>query len=49
PEQLDNEINNQNAWLVCDPTNTNVFDYDEEEQWLKALELCSSQMLSNYL
>lgn len=49
PEQLDNEINNQNAWLVCDPTNNSVFDYDEEEQWLKALELCSSQMLSNYL
>ena len=24
-------------------------DYDEEEQWLKALELCSQQMLSNYI
>ncbi len=48
-DQLDNEINNQHAWLVCDPTSSNVFDYDEEEQWLKALELCSQQMLSNYI
>jgi len=48
-DQLDNEINNQHAWLMCDPVATNVFDYDEEEQWLKALELCSQQMLSNYI
>ena len=48
-DQLDTEINNQNAWLTCDPTNTNVFDYDEEEQWLKALELCSQQMLAEYI
>lgn len=48
-DQLDNEVNNQNAWLTCDPTNTNIFDYDEEEQWLKALELCSQQMLSDYI
>lgn len=48
-DQLDTEVNNQNAWLTCDPTNTNVFDYDEEEQWLKALELCSQQMLSEYI
>jgi len=48
-DQLDNEINNQHAWLVCDPTSSNVFDFDEEEQWLKALELCSQQMLSNYI
>ena len=48
-DQLDNEINNQHAWLVCDPTSSNVFDFDEEEQWLKELELCSQQMLSNYI
>ena len=48
-DQLDNEINNQHAWLVCDPTSSNVFDFDEEEQWLKALVLCSQQMLSNYI
>ena len=47
-DQLDNEINNQHAWLVCDPTSSNVFDFDEEEQWLKAFELGSQQMLSNY-
>lgn len=52
PEQLDNEINNQNAWLICDPSESidkSVFDFDGEEQWLKALELCSQQMLSNYI
>ena len=48
-DQLDNEVNNQHAWLIADPTTVNVFDYDEEEQWLKALELCSQQMLSNYI
>ena len=47
--QLDNEINNQHPWLLCYPTSSNVFDFDEEEQWLKALELCSQQMLSNYI
>jgi len=49
PEQLDMEVNNQHAWLVCDPAPNCVFDYDQEEQWLKALELCSSQILSNYI
>jgi putative transcriptional regulator len=49
PEQLDTEINEQHAWLTCDPANHCVFDYDQEEQWLKALELCSSQILSNYI
>ena len=48
-EQLNVEVHDQNAWLLCDPTDTSVFDYNEEEQWLKGLELCSQQMLSNYI
>ncbi len=48
-EQLNVEVNDQNAWLICDPTDTSVFDFNEEEQWLKGLELCSQQMLSNYI
>ncbi len=48
-EQLNVEVNDQNAWLICDPTDTSVFDFNEGEQWLKGLELCSQQMLSNYI
>ena len=48
-EQLNVEVNDQNAWLICDPNDTSVFDFNEEEQWLKGLELCSQQMLSNYI
>lgn len=48
-EQLNVEVHDQNAWLICDPTDTSVFDFNEEEQWLKGLELCSQQMLSNYI
>lgn len=48
-EQLNVEVHDQHAWLLCDPTDTSVFDYNEEEQWLKGLELCSQQMLSNYI
>mgnify|MGYP006126969825 FL=1 len=48
-EQLHAEVQANNAWLICDPTATSVFDYNEEEQWLKGLELCSQQMLSNYI
>lgn len=48
-EQLNVEVHDQNAWLLCEPTDTSVFDFNEEEQWLKGLELCSQQMLSNYI
>lgn len=48
-EQLNAEVQGNNAWLICDPTATAVFDFNEEEQWLKGLELCSQQMLSNYI
>lgn len=54
PEQLDMEIRGQfpynktHQWLTADPTEDILFEYDGEEQWNKALELYSSQMIDYY-
>ena len=47
-DQLANEIK-QGAWLFAQPNNHSVFDFNEEEQYLKALELCSKQTFSKYI
>ena len=47
-EQLANEVK-QGAWLFANPTNHSIFDYNEDEQYLKALELCSKQTFSKYI
>ena len=47
-DQLANEIK-QKAWLLAQPNNHSVFDFNEEEQYLKALELCSKQTFSKYI
>ena len=47
-DQLAQEIK-QGAWLSAKPTSHSVFDYNEDEQYLKALELCSKQTFSKYI
>ncbi len=47
-EQLASEIR-QGAWLSAKPTSHSVFDYNEDEQYMKALELCSKQTFSKYI
>jgi len=52
--QLDMEIKGQfpyskeHQWLTADPTEDIIFGYDGEEQWNKALELCSKQTIDSY-
>jgi putative transcriptional regulator len=54
PGQLDMEIKGQfpyneaHEWLTVDPTEDILFEYDGEEQWNKALELYSQQMIDYY-
>lgn len=51
PDQLDMELkgqfpyNKSHQWLIADPTEEILFNYDGEEQWNKALELYSQQMI----
>ncbi len=54
PRQLDAEMNGtfpykmENRWLTCDPSDSIMFEYDGEEQWNRALNLATSQMVDNY-
>lgn len=54
PGQLDMEIKGQfpynrtHQWLTADPDEDTIFGYDGEEQWNKALELYSAQMIDFY-
>ena len=48
-QQLAREIQ-ERAWLVLDkPSNHSIFDYNGDEQYLKAVDLCSKQTFSKYL
>lgn len=54
PGQLDLELNGQfpytaaHSWLTCDANDDIMFNYDGEEQWKAAVELCSHQMINTY-
>jgi len=39
----------EESWLICDPTDDIIFNYSAEEQWKKAVDLCSQQMINSYL
>lgn len=49
PGQLESEIKNKRpSWLTTDADISIIFDYDGEDQWEKALELCSRKMFDQY-
>jgi putative AlgH/UPF0301 family transcriptional regulator len=54
PGQLDLELagrfpyNSVNSWLTADSNDSIVFEYDGDEQWHKAVELSSQQMINHY-
>ena len=54
PGQLHAEINGQQpfqpdkSWLTLQPTDSIMFEYDGEEQWQRAIEMSSKQMINQY-
>jgi putative transcriptional regulator len=54
PGQLDMELKGappyrpENSWLLANATDSILFDYDNEMQWKKAVELSSRQMINQY-
>jgi len=55
PGQLDMEMKGQfpydqtHRWLTATPSEDIIFNYDGEDQWDKALELCSQQTISQWI
>lgn len=39
----------ENSWLTCEANDHILFNYDGEDQWQKALELSSQQMIDSYI
>lgn len=53
PGQLEAEIEGkgpftEKSWLTLDPNDSILFGYDGEEQWNKAIEACSQQMINSF-
>lgn len=48
PRQLMNEINHENLWLTCNSNNRILFEYTNEKQWKKAIELCAEETMSQF-
>lgn len=54
PGQLHAEINGNQpfhpdkSWLTLHPNDSIMFEYDGEEQWQRAIELSSKQMINQY-
>ena len=53
PGQLDKELESafpyvKNMWLIADATEEVIFDYDSEDQWIKAVDLCSQQTINYF-
>jgi putative AlgH/UPF0301 family transcriptional regulator len=52
PGQLDRELKGlppfkaENSWLIADPNDTIVYDYDGDTQWEKALTYSRQQMIN---
>lgn len=53
--QLDMELRGQfpynktHQWLVADANDDIIFNYDGEEQWQEAIQLCSRQVIDQYI
>tara|TARA_B110000503_G_scaffold72110_1_gene111606 strand:+ start:1913 stop:2470 length:558 start_codon:yes stop_codon:yes gene_type:complete len=54
PGQLDMEIagafpyDKSNSWLLVNPSDDIVFNYDGDDQWVKAVDLCSQQTIDYF-
>lgn len=54
PGQLQLELNGkfpyrpENSWLMAEPNDSIMFEYEGEDLWIKATELSSRQMLNSY-
>ena len=53
PGQLEAEIEGkgpmmEKSWLTLPPNDSILFEYDGEEQWKKAIEACSQQIVDAY-
>ena len=54
PGQLDAEINgdypygSHQMWLTADADEDIIFEYDGEDQWIKAVDLCSQQTINHF-
>ena len=51
--QLDKELAGEfpyvkNTWLLADATDDIIFNYDSEEQWIMAVDLCSQQTINHF-
>lgn len=53
PGQLNKELNgdapyNTSMWLVADPNDDVIFNYAGDDQWVKAVDLCSQQTINHF-
>jgi putative transcriptional regulator len=49
PGQLEREMRSSLGWQVATPDRSIVFDRDGERQWNKAIQLCSQQLIDQYI
>lgn len=50
PKQLDLELRSTNGWQIAEPEDCAiVFDRDGERQWNSAVQLCSKQLIDQYI
>jgi putative transcriptional regulator len=49
PGQLVREMHSPVGWQVATPNDSIVFDRDGERQWNKAIQLCSQQLIDQYI
>lgn len=49
PGQLHREMRSPAGWQVAIPDNSVVFDKDGERQWNNAIQLCSQQLIDQYI
>ena len=53
PGQLDTELEGEfpyvkNMWLIADANDDVIFNYDGEDQWVRAVDLCSQQTINHF-
>jgi putative AlgH/UPF0301 family transcriptional regulator len=51
--QLDTELEGnfpyvKNMWLLADANDDVIFNYDGEDQWVRAVDLCSQQTINHF-
>ena len=49
PTQLENEITKHKAWLTTEANYSIVFNYEQEDQWVKAVDQTSKNLFDQYL